>query len=284
MEEIFLSLKDVPVDENIPEDGDNRLAARKEPGDPSAPFEREALRRARTPRRLVPPLKRLLKRGMKGKDVEALQRALKAAKATRINPPAHIYGPGTMQAVKRFQRENNLEVDGVYGPKTHAVLAPHYDAYGAWLITGEKVDVSPEEKMRSAIVDACILGYNLRAQIHYTMGNLRMWGVRNRVKPPSVPKYEDCSSFATWVYWVSGAADPNGRGYDGYGYTGTLALKGTRTNSPRPGNLGFYGSYPYGHVVIYVGEGKCVSHGSEGGPYLLYPNYRNDFSHWRTYF
>ena len=79
--------------------------------------------------------------------------------------------------------------------------------------------------------------------------------------------------------------DPNGLGYNGYGYTGTLSQQGRQTRVPKPGDLGFYGGgWPYSHVVVSVGDGKCVSHGSEGGPYLLDFRYRSDFNHWRTYF
>jgi cell wall-associated NlpC family hydrolase len=111
-----------------------------------------------------------------------------------------------------------------------------------------------------------------------------MWGVKNRVKPPSVPPWEDCSSYSTWTYWVAKIPDPNNLGYNGYGYTGTLASNGKMTYNPKPGDLAFYGAFPYSHVVIFIGNAKCISHGSEGGPYLLPVKYRSDFSHYRTYF
>ncbi len=51
----------------------------------------------------------------------------------------------------------------------------------------------------------------------------------------------------------------------------------------RAGNLVFYGLRPGKHVVIVVGRGKAVSHGSEGGPYLLDPRDRKDLSEVRSY-
>jgi cell wall-associated NlpC family hydrolase len=113
-----------------------------------------------------------------------------------------------------------------------------------------------------------------------------MQGVRERIRPPAVPRWEDCSSFATWLYWLADAPDPNGRGYDGFGYTGTLCRQGRRVSilELQPGDLVFYGrGAPWGHVAIYVGGGKVVSHGSEGGPYLLPVRYRGDVGEARSY-
>lgn len=74
----------------------------------------------------------------------------------------------------------------------------------------------------------------------------------------------DCSGFASLVYKAAGAPDPNGAGYSGQGYTGTLASHGQRTDRPLPGDLVFYGTAPFHHVTVYVGNGLCVSHGSPG--------------------
>ena len=44
-----------------------------------------------------------------------------------------IYGSGTVQAVEQFQRDNNLEVDGIAGPGTRRALdrkASHHSAAG----------------------------------------------------------------------------------------------------------------------------------------------------------
>src|SRR5688500_2077727 len=85
---------------------------------------------------------------------------------------------------------------------------------------------------REKIVSTAMLRYRNRYGIHYTQSSLRMSGVRNRIKPPAYGRYEDCSSFATWCYWVAGVNDPNGRGYDGFGYTGTLANFGRKISFP----------------------------------------------------
>jgi cell wall-associated NlpC family hydrolase len=116
-----------------------------------------------------------------------------------------------------------------------------------------------------------------------------MYGVRHHVRPPGIPHYEDCSSFATWVYWVAGLPDPNKLGYNGQGYTGTLVRNGGSISPQlaRPGDLAFYGWGFNGvpkHVAVCVGFGRVVSHGSESGPLLLGIRYRSDLHSVRRYF
>jgi hypothetical protein len=230
---------------------------------------------------LVVPFKRSIHRGMHGEDILATKRALSHA-------GLRVWGYGFTEKagdrwvkdIKRFQRRKGLQVDGVYGPKTHARLVKYFDARAAYLYNHYH---SPQISLRSRVVSNAIFGYNHRYEIHYTQGSYRMYGVRNHIHPPSIPRYEDCSSFVTWCYYAAGAPDPNHLGFNGYGFTGTLASHGIRTSNPRPGDLGFYGGFPYRHVVMFVGNGKAVSHGGEIGPLLVSPYYRSDFSHWRSY-
>jgi len=56
-----------------------------------------------------------LKKGMRGKRVRQLQRALDI-------PADGIFGKGTKRAVKRYQRRQGLTVDGIAGPQTLASL------------------------------------------------------------------------------------------------------------------------------------------------------------------
>jgi len=76
----------------------------------------------------------------------------------------------------------------------------------------------------------------------------------------------DCSSFVTLCYKEAGAADPNGAGYSGNGYTGTLATHGAPVPYPSPGDLVFYGSPPdYHHVALVVGGGNQIQIGGDDG-------------------
>lgn len=62
----------------------------------------------------------LLRLGMRGDAVRSLQLAL----SSHGHPLAAdgVFGPKTLEAVKRFQRANGLVVDGIVGPATQAAL------------------------------------------------------------------------------------------------------------------------------------------------------------------
>jgi hypothetical protein len=116
--------------------------------------------------------------------------------------------------------------------------------------------------------------------------------------PPKLNWVMDCSEGVTWLYKCAGLPDPNGLGYNGQGYTGTLAKHGRRIIALvqnrwlRVGDLVLYGRIDsdYDHVAIVYRGGpsrlvaRVWSHGSEGGPYLGLPvRYRSDFAEVRRY-
>ena len=93
----------------------------------------------------------------------------------------------------------------------------------------------------------------------------------------------DCSSHATGAYFWAGAPDPNHRGYDGYGYTGTLIDNPPASSPYKVGDLAIYGasSGSTEHVVTCTQAGDSgsawwCSHGSEAAPYAVRLNYRSD--------
>lgn len=215
-----------------------------------------------------------LKLGMTGADVFALQRALRAADC-RKRKAAHHFGLRCRRNVKKFQKLQGLRVDGQVGDKTLARLAKYYDGYGIWLIRKEARIVraaAATDKVQQSVKTAYFLLAH-RDETFYTQdAYLRMRCITDRIRPPRVPRWFDCSSACTWYRWVAGLPDPNGRGYDGYGFTGTMLEHGERVSSPRPGDMTFYRGPD--HVVIEVGSGMVISNGSSAGPYHLPRGYR----------
>ena len=66
---------------------------------------------------------RLLENGMEGADVKELQEALiKLGYDCGRWGADGDFGDATEMAVEKFQKDNDLEVDGEYGPKSHAAM------------------------------------------------------------------------------------------------------------------------------------------------------------------
>lgn len=90
-----------------------------------------------------------------------------------------------------------------------------------------------------------------------------------------LPIKTDCSGFVTIAYKAAGAPDPNGYGYTGAGYTGSLLAHMRRLPSidkAKAGDVIVYGDKPGHHAVIVIEPGPdplVASHGTERGPFLL---------------
>jgi cell wall-associated NlpC family hydrolase len=111
------------------------------------------------------------------------------------------------------------------------------------------------------------------------------WGIRNeprihyaRVRPipltRALPLTTDCSGFATLCYYLAGAPDPNGRDYDGTGWTGTLleAMENIDRRAVLAGDLVVWGEYPGHHCAVVLRPGDdplLASHGQERGPLAI---------------
>jgi len=232
----------------------------------------------------VVPFRRMIRRNSRGKDVIAVKRALAKAGYLDWQPKlfTRLYGPFTVQAVKKFQKAHGLHQTGVYDKTTHKKLAPYFDAYGAALMGTVAIPELPP--LRSRILNVATLLHNRREIVHYTQTARRMQIVRHKMSMRDISTakaiYEDCSSSVTGCYYVAGAPDPNGLRYNGTGYTGTLGQHGRSVSLARakPGDLVFYGrGWPYQHVAMYLGHNLVWSHGSEGGPYApVAIDYRHD--------
>lgn len=210
------------------------------------------------------PLIRSLHLGLKGRDVTAVQLALRQAGMRKRNPTGR-YGVSTKKEVGEFKKHAGVHELG-YDDHTHKALWPHFGPVAHRIyhdLYVEKHQLTTVQK----VVKAAMFGYDNRGVIHYTQDIRRM---QDFAPPPNVPNYTDCSGFVTWCYKSGGASDPNGFGYNGYGFTGTLLMHGHQVplGSIIAGDLVFYG-HPVSHVAIAVSSGRVVSHGNESGPELV---------------
>lgn len=149
-------------------------------------------------------------------------------------------------------------------------------------------DYYQKQEVRQRIIEAGFFWYNHRKEIDYDQ-----FRPYQKCKPPQVPTMWDCSSFVTNCYYGGGAPDPNGRDYDGAGYTGSLLSHGKviSITQLKPGDLIMYGfsrgkpGFPVGsptHVSLFVGGGRVLSLGSYPMGYYEY-NYRSDLNCCVTY-
>ena len=118
--------------------------------------------------------------------------------------------------------------------------------------------------VRRRIVAAARWGIRNEARIHYAQIRPMPLGRR-------LPLTTDCSGFVTLCYFLAGAPDPNGCGYDGRGWTGTLLerMENIDPGAVLAGDLVVWGEYPGHHCAVVLKPGNdpvLCSHGQERGP------------------
>jgi len=151
--------------------------------------------------------------------------------------------------------------------------------YGANVISIEPVGTQQVQSLQTTSGTYIAEGF----VVHNTQGPARWQPVSMVPWQQHMWAYGDCSSFATGCFKMAGLPDPNGMGYRA-GYTGTLCQHGKAVASAQAGDLVFYGSGPpWTHVAVAVSSNRVVSHGSEGGPFLVPLGYRGDQGQIRRY-
>lgn len=120
---------------------------------------------------------------------------------------------------------------------------------------------------RETIVELALWGVAHEPDIHYRQSR----PIDGIDEPRKLPLYTDCSGFVTDLYQWAGAPDPNGRGFDGLGYTGTFltALEHVDAGEIKVGDPIVFGPGGGDHVVVVIETGPdpmVVSHGQEAGP------------------
>jgi peptidoglycan hydrolase-like protein with peptidoglycan-binding domain len=194
-------------------------------------------------------------------DVRALQQLLAPYNP---GPVDGEYGPLTAAAVKRAKKALGYRrCDGVAGPRLIALL---------------KEKAAQSLTLREQIVANARWGIANEPQIHYEQ--LRpIDGLR---EPRKLPLRTDCSGFSTLCYAWAGAPDPNGLGYSGQGYTGTLLqhMKAIGEEAVQPGDLVVWGVPPGHHVALALEAGPdplLCSHGQEKGPIAIRFSVESEF-------
>lgn len=194
------------------------------------------------------------------------------------------------QAYRKWQRDNDLAGDGVYGEQAwkfaRAEKLPDgshaLDDYAAALIRGEWEDqnVPSEEDFRAAVTLFCLRAEANEDNWHYRLAR----PLDVSVEPTAGYVVSDCSMFVIQSYhWASKESglvvpDPSKQGWSGYGNTDFFEDDHPRVAAPfKVGDLAHYA----GHVTICRKAGDArtavfTSHGMEAGPIPTSLNYRSD--------
>ncbi len=206
-----------------------------------------------------------------GPDVAALQRLLAPY---RPGPVDGEYGPLTAAAVERAKwalgyppRRCDSSADPRFVARLEGARLP------ARFLERQEARQEQEAQapaLRGRIVANAQWGIAHEPQIHYE----QLRPIDGLHEPRKLPLHTDCSGFATLCYAWAAAPDPNGLGYSGQGYTGTLLrhMKPVAADAAQPGDLVVFGPPPGHHVALVLEPGPdplLCSHGEEQGPLAI---------------
>jgi hypothetical protein len=93
----------------------------------------------------VGPYKGPFTKGANGKDCAAVKRCLKRLQHNEHLTQSREFGEVAVKELRAFQKHHKLMVDGVYGPKTHATMAP--------LMRGYEVLLYKQQEVRESLHD-----------------------------------------------------------------------------------------------------------------------------------
>lgn len=182
-------------------------------------------------------LDRSLKFGNSGLDVNALQEALKALGYLKIDNTTNYFGSQTEEAIKIFQENMGLVVDGSVGPQTVDMINRQLVRRGLKVAMPNRGSVNRERSGEEIVSTA-----------------KKYIGVRYRSGGTSTNGF-DCTGYTQFVYKQFGISLPR--------TTSSQATAGTGINKSdlQVGDLIiFKNTYRKGpsHAGIYVGDGQFI--------------------------
>lgn len=216
-----------------------------------------------------------LRRGSTGAAVKELQQLLKDAGVYTATIGGN-FGSKTDAAVRAFQRANGLLVDGLAGPKTMAKLRGGGSAGPAAPVT--PTPSAPNGQGVAAVLafGKSVLGAPYAAVNPFRFGDVPWDGKRHASQNGSSSSWQypkgtrvfDCSGFVVASFRRAGvdlAAHGMSSSWD-FRSNAQGFMKKVSKNDLKPGDIITYTPHNgVGHVVIYMGDGKCIeSNGSQG--------------------
>ena len=176
-----------------------------------------------------------LRQGDRGAAVKTLQSELNASGASIAVDG--VFGSGTASAVRALQSAAGIGVDGVVGPKT-------------WNALDSDVRISTGSGGRDD--DRGSVGDSARGQAIIDAARTQL-GARYTWGGESPGTGFDCSGLVHFAYNQAGVDLPR-KTAKGYVFGGRIIPK----SQARPGDLVAFPGNDYGHMGIYVGNGKII--------------------------
>ncbi|GGF13317.1 hydrolase [Halobacillus andaensis] len=193
----------------------------------------------------------ILSNGAQGEDVKSVQSDLEAEGYYTSNLDG-IFGPLTEEAVRDFQADQGLAVDGLVGPETESALSNSDDSTNEETTTEEPTTEEPTTEEPSS--DDSASQSDVVSIAEDQIGTPYVWG-------GTTPDGFDSSGFILYVFDQVGI-DLNRKESDMWLYDGE------RVESPSVGDVVFFeGTYDTegaSHSGIYIGDNKMIHSGSNG--------------------
>ncbi|GIM48124.1 hydrolase [Collibacillus ludicampi] len=174
----------------------------------------------------------LLKKGSQGEKVIELQQDLRLLNYFTYPTNTGYYGEVTEEAVKAFQRDHGIQVNGMVGKTTGTYIEKELKARG--------LDTNSIQKANVVEIAKKYLG------TPYQYAGMS-------------PSGFDCSGFVKYVYAQRGVDLPR--------TSQEMYNTGTTVSDLKPGDLVFFSTYEPGpsHVGIYIGDNQFISATSSSG-------------------
>ena len=216
----------------------------------------------------------------KGAHVTAAQEKLHQNKYGRfLKSKANIdgvYGPVTARATRRAKYllgYPRKRINGSYGEQLNAYLAGTKPLPAVYRLRRRRRLAAADKArtVRAEMVAQAMWATRREPLVHYEQSRPMPL---SQFKRHVLPLRTDCSGFCTCIAYAAGAPDPNGRKFDGLGYTGTMlsACEHIARSEVKVGDYVVYGDGTGNHVCMVVAmdtDPLLVSHGQEAGPILI---------------
>ncbi len=158
-----------------------------------------------------------------------------------------VFGVGTEQAIRKFQENHGLEIDGVVGRATFYEL------------TGQVLPTGPVRRFGNG-------GYGSRTGTANSALAQQLLGIANQYKGVpyvfggTTPSGFDCSGFTRYVYSAVGIDLPR-MADEQYDVGSDVSM-----SNLQPGDLVFFSTYMPGvsHVGIYIGNDQFINASNDG--------------------